>query len=175
MISLYRNHVMKDNLLILIAGLPGTGKTTIARIFAAQYGAVHISSDELRHELGLMGHYSPAEKQRVYNELLKRAGNALKSGRNVVVDSTFSNISTRQAFIELAAACHVPVKWVEIRAKETTLRERLSHPRPDSEANFEIYEKIRDQFEPLPADSLVIWSDEDSPEAAAEKIAGSLK
>lgn len=166
---------MMNNLLILIAGLPGTGKTTIARVFAAQYNAVHLSSDELRRELGLMGHYSPKEKQRVYTELLTRAGKALKNGHTVVVDSTFSNMPVRQAFTELAAAIGVAVKWVEIRAKETTLRERLSRPRPDSEANFEIYEKIRDQFEPLPADSLVIWSDEDSPEVAAEKIAGSLK
>lgn len=162
-------------MLFLIAGLPGTGKTTIARAFAQRIGAIHLSSDALREELGLMGHYSPEDKAKVYNEMLDRVGIALKEGRTVVVDSTFYRASVRQPFAALAASCDIPVKWVEIKAKETTLRNRLNRPRADSEADFEVYKKIRDQFEPLPSDRLVIWSDEVSPEMAAATIAAELK
>lgn len=162
-------------MLILIAGMPGTGKTTIARAFAALYGAVHFNSDAMRQELGLMGHYAPADKEKVYTALLEHTGEVLKEGRNVVVDSTFFRASVRQPFMTLAASCGVPVKWVEIKAKETTLRERLNRPRADSEADFKVYEKIRDQFEPLPEDRLVIWSDEVTPETAAATIAAELK
>ncbi len=135
---------------------------------------VHLSSDAMRQELGLMGHYAPDDKAKVYAELLERAGKVLK-GRTVVVDSTVYQASVRQPFIALAASCGVPVKWVEIKAKETTLRERLNRPRADSEADFKVYEKIRDQFEPLPEDRLVIWSDEVTPETAATTIAAVLK
>lgn len=161
-------------MLFLIAGLPGTGKTTIARAFAQRIGAIHLSSDALRQELGLMGHYTPEDKAKVYNEMLERVRISLNEGRTVVVDSTFYKASVRQPFAALAASYGIPVKWVEIKAKETTLRNRLNRTRPDSEANFEVYEKIRDQFEPLPEDRLVIWSDEMSPDMAAAEIAAVL-
>ncbi|MCC7465860.1 MAG: AAA family ATPase [Saprospiraceae bacterium] len=157
-------------MLILIAGLPGTGKTTISRAFAALYGAVHLNSDALRRELALMGHYSPEDKKRVYDELLARTDEALKAGEIVVVDSTFYKKNIREPFERLAELNHVPLKWVEVRADERVLRERLSHPRPDSEADYAIYEKIRDQQEPLPEERLIINSEQETPESAAIKI-----
>ncbi len=157
-------------MLLLIAGLPGTGKTTVARAFASLSGASHLNSDALRRELGLMGHYSPEDKARVYDTLLERAREALLQGKTVVIDSTFFKESIRGPFRVLAASCKVPLRWVEVQADEQSLRERLSHPRPDSEADFEVYQKIRDQFEPLPEDRLLINTDETSPETAAAKI-----
>jgi predicted kinase len=157
-------------MLILIAGLPGTGKTTIARAFAARCGAVHLNSDALRRELGLMGHYSPEDKMRVYDMLLMRADEALKAGKIVVVDSTFYKKNIREPFEHLAERNNVPLKWVEIQAGESVLRERLSKPRSDSEADYTVYEKIRDQQEPFPEERLVLNSEQETPESAAEKI-----
>jgi len=157
-------------MLILIAGLPGTGKTTIARAFAALCGAVHLNSDAIRRELGLMGHYSAADKKRVYDLLLSRADDALKEGKIVVVDSTFYKVNIRKPFEYLAEINHVPLKWVEVQAGESVLRERLSQPRPDSEADFNVYEKIRDQQEPFPEERLILNSEYETPESAADKI-----
>lgn len=157
-------------MLLLIAGLPGTGKTTVARAFAALSGATHFNSDTLRRELGLMGHYAPGDKETVYATLLQRAQKALLSGSTVVVDSTFFKENIRDPFRALAAECGVPLRWVEVQAGEQTLRERLSHPRPDSEADFGVYENIRDQFEPLPTDRLIVNTDMETPESAAIKI-----
>ncbi|MDO8368760.1 MAG: AAA family ATPase [Saprospiraceae bacterium] len=157
-------------MLLLLAGLPGSGKTTVARAFAALSGARHFNSDALRRELGLMGHYRPEDKENVYATLLQRARESLKRGEMVVVDSTFFKESVREPFRALAAECGVPLRWVEVQAEEPTLRLRLSHPRPDSEADFKVYETIRDQFEPLPEDRFIVHTDTETPESAAEKI-----
>ena len=162
-------------MLLLIAGLPGTGKTTVARTLAERMGALHLNSDVLRKELGLMGHYSPEDKQQVYATLLQRAREALSEGQVVVVDSTFYKESLRAPFQALARDCGVEYHWVEIQASEPTLRDRLSRPRPDSEADFAVYESIRDQFEPLPAHRLLVNTDEKSPDEAAQMIQQSLQ
>lgn len=151
-------------MLILVTGLPGSGKTALAGAYAEASGALHLNSDLLRRELGLTGQYRPEDKQRVYDTLLERARTALLSGRSVIVDSTFYRESIRRPFIELAQACGSRLRWVEVKADENTIRERVSRPRPDSEADFAVYERIRDLYEPLAGDHLVLWSDNETPE-----------
>lgn len=146
-------------MLILISGLPGTGKTTLAKAYAVRYGALHLNSDLIRRELGLMGHYSPEDKKRVYDALLEFAHRALQTGREVVVDSTFYKEAIREPFRRVAAECAARLFWVEVRAGEQTIRERLQTPRPDSEADFAVFEKIRNEYEPLQEPHLVLWSD----------------
>jgi len=106
-----------------------------------------------------MGHYRPEDKQQVYETLYERARTALLSGRSVIVDSTFYLASIRRPFIDLARDCSSALRWVEVKAGEETIRKRVSLPRPDSEADFAVYERIRDQYEPLTEEHLVLWSD----------------
>ncbi len=157
-------------MLVLIAGLPGTGKTTVARAFAESSGATHLNSDALRRQLGLMGHYTPEDKQKVYKALLENARDALLKGQTVVVDSTFYNETVRSAFRHLAQDCQVPLHWVEVRADEAVLLQRLQQTRPDSEADYKVYLDIRRQFEPLPDERLVIDTGQETPRSAAQKI-----
>ncbi len=157
-------------MLILIAGLPGTGKTTIAKAFAQKYGAVHFISDHIRRELGLWGSYRPEDKARVYEELFKRTRDALASGKTVVVDSTFYRAELRQPFVELAENQGVEIKWVLATAPEKILRQRVAAPRPDSEANEAVLEKIQAEFEPLEPPFLTIDTSNGSPDALADAI-----
>ncbi|GAB4496748.1 MAG: hypothetical protein OHK0019_29060 [Saprospiraceae bacterium] len=147
-------------MLILISGLPGSGKTTLAKAYAAATGAAHFNSDLLRRDLGLMGQYRPEDKKKVYDTLLERARTALRAGREVVVDSTFYKEAVREPFRQLAAECAAPLLWVEVKAQERTIRQRLQSPRPDSEADFAVFEKIKNEYEPIAEPHLVLWSDE---------------
>lgn len=157
-------------MLLLLSGLPGSGKSTLARAYVTRYGGVHINSDLLRHELQLRGHYTPADKERVYAAMLSRTRAVLAGGGDAVVDSTFYRAAIRAPFEAAAAALGIPVFRVEVRAREETIRRRLQTPRPDSEADFAVYEKIRDQYEPCSDPHLTLWTDDDSPEALTETI-----
>lgn len=154
--------------LILVCGLPGTGKTTVASAFAAAMGALHLNSDVLRKKLGLMGHYTPADKARVYDALIEEAKTALMGKLPVIVDSTFYQEKIREPFRRLATNCGAELYWIMVRASEPVIRQRVGKERADSEADFAVYEKIRDAFEPLAAPCLEVWSDrQTAPEIVA--------
>lgn len=146
-------------MLILFTGLPGVGKSTLAKAYAARSGALHLSSDLIRAELGLRGHYLQEEKQKVYDALLKRAGEALQAGKSVVIDSTLYRSDLRRPYIKLAEQCHTPVCLIELKATETTIRQRVSRLRLDSEADSEVYDKIRAAYEAIDVPHLELWTD----------------
>ncbi len=146
-------------MLILICGLPGTGKSSLARAYTAAYGAIHLNSDRVRWELGLMGHYRAADKQKVYDALLDRTREALLSGKEVVVDSTFYKAELREPFLNIASECRSPLRLVKLVASERSIIERVGRPRPDSEADFQVYLTIKGEFEPITDPHLVLRSD----------------
>ncbi|HHM20646.1 MAG TPA: ATP-binding protein [Bacteroidetes bacterium] len=150
---------MYSKKLTLVAGLPGTGKTTFARALAAATGAVHLNSDMVRQKMGKQGQYDPASKEIVYKELLHRTAQHLKNNRAVVVDATFYKNKMRKPFIELANKENAPVFWIKIKADENTIKKRVDKKRRYSEADFEVYKKIKATFEPLQLPHLTLWSD----------------
>jgi len=154
-------------MLILIAGLPGSGKTSLATAFAKRYGASHFNSDQIRRELGLLGRYSNEDKAAVYNELLARTRQALTLGKPVVVDGSFYLASLRKTFELVAAQLAQKPLWVLATAPDEVLRKRVAKPRADSEANEAILEKIKLQFEPLEPPFLTI----DTSSGSAEELA----
>ena len=95
--------------LVLIVGIPGSGKTTYAKSYIKQYSGVHLSSDFIRKELygdeSIQG--SPNE---VFALMQKRTVEALNDGRSVVYDAT--NV-TRKDRAGIIAACP---KFVQIEA-----------------------------------------------------------
>ena len=56
-------------MLIIICGLPGTGKTFIAKKLAPKINAEHLSTDRIRKELFPEPTYSEDEKNKVYVEM----------------------------------------------------------------------------------------------------------
>lgn len=157
-------------MLILIAGLPGTGKTTVAKAFARKYDAVHFNSDTIRREMGLWGNYRPEDKARVYAELLRRARIALTANKTVVVDSTFFRADLRRPFVELADSLDQKIRWVLASAPAGVLHARVAAPRADSEADEVILEKIQAQFEPLEVPHLVLPTADATPEDLADAL-----
>lgn len=157
---------------ILVAGLPGSGKTYFAKRFAPAIGAAYFSSDIMRRSLSHERTYSPREKAEVYTALLERMGHSLRAAQTVVIDATFYKASLRNEFMQQARAANAQVLWIEVRANKSVVRERLQHKREDSDADYSVYLKLRDDFEPIKEPHLVLHTDKSEIEAlVAQAIA----
>jgi hypothetical protein len=76
--------------LVVLCGVPGSGKTTIARIVCGRIpGAVHIQTDDIRRMIARPKYTGP-ESVFVYNSCFHVAREALIRGRPVVLDGTFA-------------------------------------------------------------------------------------
>ena len=87
--------------LIVLVGIPGSGKTTYAKNYIKQNtNTIHLSSDSIRAELygeeSIQG--DPAE---VFSLMQKRAVEALHNGQNVLYDATNITRKDRSAIIGL--------------------------------------------------------------------------
>ena len=125
-------------LLLVIMGLPATGKTTLARTVAARLGLVHVSSDVTRKRLARIpgtthrpvafgrGLYTAAMTRRTYAALRLRAARYLRQNRSVVLDATFGRPSERQALDVLARKTRARLLVVKCQADEHLIMERLA-------------------------------------------------
>jgi len=153
--------------LILVGGLPGSGKSTIARALAGRIGADCITSDVLRKELAGAepgarltaevgaGVYGAGMTELTYRELLVQAERQLRAGRSVVLDATFGRAIDRRRATALARAVGGVLVMVECRCPARIARERLdSRARPGytgpSDAGWEVYKAMRHSFAPWP-------------------------
>ena len=87
--------------LLLVGGLMGVGKSTLAQALHHELGWALLSSDAVRKRLVHLdsaqpqadafgqGVYSPAWTARTYNALLLEASTALANGRSVLLDASF--------------------------------------------------------------------------------------
>lgn len=103
--------------LIAVAGLSGTGKSTLAASLAPHFGtapgALHLRSDlERKAMFGLDEHerlpaesYTKESSARVYAHLMRRAGLALRAGWPVIVDAVALHGNERD-MLETLAAMH---------------------------------------------------------------------
>lgn len=144
-------------MLIIVMGLPGSGKSYFASRLAAAIHADHISSDSIRKTMIAKRTYSIKEKLSVYNEMLAQMKHAIKQNKDLVMDATFYKHSIRNKFIDETQNTG-GIIFIEVRAEESLIQERLKHTRPDSEADFKVYKRIQTQWEPLQEEHLIVQS-----------------
>ncbi len=147
---------------IFVMGLPGSGKTFLAIHLTKVLGVTHISSDRVRKTLQKNGQYQAKDKEVVYREMKKLLTKGLQQNENVIVDTTFYQQKIRNEFEAIAKKHPTKIYWIRTTANEKTIQKRVAKKRPDSEADFRIYQLIRNQFEPIKMEHLEIKTDKDS-------------
>lgn len=170
--------------LLLVAGLPGTGKSSLARRLAEQAGFWVVRSDEVRKELAGL---SPQEQmppqvrelmytahwnQRTYAECLRQAEQLLFEGKRVLVDATFREEKQRQAFLKLAERLGVSGHLLLCLARPETVRHRLDNRQSDvSDANWPVYLRAARDWEEVGERTRTALQ-EISTEGAPEQVLG---
>ncbi|MQA17009.1 MAG: AAA family ATPase [Pseudonocardiaceae bacterium] len=101
--------------LMLVGGLPGTGKSTVSEALADRLGAVVVSSDRVRKELAgvdastdaaagyQQGLYSSAHTEQTYAALADRAETLLARGESVVLDASWTSAPHREVAARAAS------------------------------------------------------------------------
>jgi aminoglycoside phosphotransferase family enzyme/predicted kinase len=159
--------------LLLIGGLIGTGKSTLAHMLSDATGWPIISSDTTRKRLAGVdaatpqpyapdaGLYSPAWNARVYQTILDQASALLASGRSVILDATFAQRAYRHAAAQEAAMHGAHLVFIECQApREITLarlaqrwQARLAQQpglaSADSDARPELYDAHTEAWQPF--------------------------
>src|SRR5690348_6570314 len=102
--------------IVAIGGLPGVGKTTVARELARRVGAAHVRIDALESALVTAGLVpGPAEVGPAgYDLALAVADTCLSAGGDVVVDAVFPLAISRQPFSDLAERHGVLIHWIRL-------------------------------------------------------------
>lgn len=149
-------------LLIVVGGLAGTGKSTLARQLGNELGADVLRTDVIRKQLFDQagpadvgsGVYQTESRNRVYEELLQTAAERLQLGNSVILDGTFGNsqwLAAAQAQAQksnarfLAVECTCPASIAKAR-----IETRLQSRQDASDANASVHDEQRRCWQPWP-------------------------
>jgi predicted kinase len=101
-------------MLVVFGGLPGTGKTTIARLVARRCGAACLRIDVIEQAVRLAGVLADDIGPAGYAAAYALAEENLKLGQIVVADCVNPVSATRAAWRAVAAAAASPIVEVEV-------------------------------------------------------------
>jgi aminoglycoside phosphotransferase family enzyme/predicted kinase len=180
--------------LLIVCGLVASGKSTIARTLGDRTGYQILNSDVVRKQLAGIeltahpaadygkGMYSDEFSSLTYKTLLRESEDCLKLGKGVIADATFKDPHHREQFIDLASRLRLPFLFVECRAPEAKILERLKiraqRPGEVSDATASVYRRQREEFAPLrevPDSLRIIVDTESDTDEAAGHVLNSLR
>jgi aminoglycoside phosphotransferase family enzyme/predicted kinase len=154
--------------LVVIGGLPGTGKSTLAVAVADALEATVLRTDEIRKELAGIptttsaaaaygeGLYEHEATDRTYRTMLDRAAVALAHGESVVLDASWRDPRWRAEARALGQAAHADLTELRCQAPADVAAERLrsragrTHGRDASDATPEIAAAMSAEWESWP-------------------------
>ncbi|MBW2287483.1 MAG: AAA family ATPase [Deltaproteobacteria bacterium] len=150
--------------IIVVCGIVGTGKSTLANAAAEHLPGVVVASDRVRKRLAGLdpgtrataaagdGIYDDASTRRVYRALLERARPIVESGRCAILDATYSRREQREAVMRWANERGLDAFLLEARCEASETRRRLFEREQDperiSDAGVDFHAESTRRFEP---------------------------
>lgn len=163
-------------IVLIVGGLSGTGKSTLAAALAEALGAELLRTDVIREELFTanseptkldQGIYRPELRRRVYAEMLRRAARMHAEGVSVILDGTFSELAVVEAARNMATQPRAVTFAVECvcspEVAQARIRRRLEQGGDASQARPETHDLQRQRWEAWPADLRQIQLDTSQP------------
>ena len=142
---------------VLFAGLPGTGKSTLARAIAERLGAAVLDKDRVRGALfpGALTDYTAQQDELCMRAMLEAAAYLTEPERVEYIFFDGRTFSQRSQIEDvLLAATRAGARWriVHVKCADAVAEGRLarsdpSHPAKNRDAA--LYRRIKQQFEPI--------------------------
>jgi adenylylsulfate kinase len=167
-----------------MAGLPGTGKSTVARQLAAGLPAALLDKDRVRDALFSpdLVEYSTRQDDFCMDVLLETAAYVLRheAMQHVILDGrTFSRTYQIERVETFATQWQAPVRIIECVCSDDTARRRLSEDAAVGRhrarnRGYDLYLAIQARFQPIREPKLVLDTEQDL-DTCVEKCLAYLK
>jgi adenylylsulfate kinase len=167
-------------MLIVMAGLPGTGKSTLSRKLVSALNGVVLDKDTVRSALfpDRFTEYSAEQDDLVVSILYQVAEYYFRKypGMAVLIDGRlFSRRYQVQGVVEFAARVQEPLRIIECVCSDETAERRLEHAtahgtHPAKNRSYELYLSIKARWEPIQEPKLVLDTDSDLEVCAARAL-----
>ncbi len=139
--------------LVILVGLPGSGKSYFAAKLIEKIPAVLLESDFLRKDLVQRPVYSKFESFRLFRAIHELIRELLGAKYNVILDATNLSEDSRRPLNSIAKETGAKLVLVHLNTPRAVAEERLSGRafRPDgySDADWAVYQKLEVGFEPI--------------------------
>ena len=135
--------------IIVVSGLPGTGKSYFCRRLAERLPFLILESDALRKQLFQAPTYSIEESTHLFRAIYQLIEDLLKKGIPIIVDATnleerhrehLYNIAERLSARLILVSVQAPPELVEKRLKKRMARKNV---KDNSDADWEVYQKMK--------------------------------
>lgn len=152
----------KPPVLLVMVGVPGTGKSYFVRRLADRIPLAVVQTDQIRRQLVTKPTYSQEENRRVFSIAHREIGRLLRAGKSVAFDATNLYERRRLALYRIAeryGARLVIVRTVapdEVVAERLQMRLRGADPVDMSEAGWDVYSRMKGEFEEIRRPHIVV-------------------
>ncbi len=151
--------------IIVVSGLPGTGKTYFSGRLAERLGYTVLESDALRKVLFSPPSYSPVESQRLFGAIHVLIEKLLKKGVSLILDATNLSERHREQLYNIADRAGAGMGMVRVEAPPEVVRRRLESRTDDpdnrSDAGWLNYKRMKASEERITRSHYVIDTSRD--------------
>ena len=148
--------------LLMLAGLPGVGKSVFAREVTARCPFLTLESDRLRKALVAQPQYTPGEHRRVFRACHRLLDELLGQGYPLLFDATNLTERNRRPVYAIARKRRASLAIAVVTAPPAVVRQRLYHresgldPETWSDAGWDIYCRMAPAWEPVKRPHIVV-------------------
>lgn len=166
--------------LVMVSGLPGTGKSRFSRELARSYPLIHLNSDSLRKALFPRPTHSADESGRLFAAIHALIERLLARKLSVLLDATSLKEMYRRPVYEIAERAGAALVIVQTEAPPDVVRQRLAarphgdDPEDTSEATIYVYDRMRREAEPIERPHIRVDTSGDI-EQALRQVIGELE
>ena len=157
--------------LVVVSGLPGTGKSLFCRELRRRTGVAVLESDALRKLLFSRPNYSSEESRRLFAAIHAAIARLLAAGISCTLDATNLKEHHRQPLYDIAEELDAKLILVEVTAAPEVVRRRLtaraSYGDALSDAGGAVYERMRREVEEIQREHFLVDTAADTGPALA--------